>query len=228
MFHTHTSLGFERSASTIRGVLRRLTIRHIGILPTTTTTALLSVRFISRNGTSQKQCALPPNLNLLFSPSFANPVSAQITTTNAQLPEWDRKATKAHERKLRAKAEASGTGTGGGGVTANAAGGGHKADALRKAVGVGSKPTDPAVCAEVEDNGSEKLQAEGESGEHGDEDEQEDENQDEGNKGKYSRRKIVDNSWRYDEPEEDPYLKGLIFPCVKPSCHSRANAILDK
>ncbi|KAF8457945.1 hypothetical protein BGX38DRAFT_1154591 [Terfezia claveryi] len=26
-------------------------------------------------------------------------------------------------------------------------------------------------------------------------------------KRKYSRRKIVDNSWRYEEPEEDPYLK---------------------
>lgn len=32
-------------------------------------------------------------------------------------------------------------------------------------------------------------------------------------RGKYSRRKIASNAWRYEEPEEDPYLKGnhLLF-----------------
>ncbi|KAF8427268.1 hypothetical protein EV426DRAFT_571978 [Tirmania nivea] len=117
---------------------------------------------------------------------------------------WDRKATRAHERKLRAKAEASGTG---------AAGGGAKADASRKAVGVGSKPTGPAAGAGKKDEeqqveegeGGVKVEMEGEGGVRVEEaggDEQAD-----GEKGKYSRRKIVDNSWRYEEPEEDPYLK---------------------
>ena len=91
-----------------------------------------------------------------------------------------------------------------GGATANATGGEPKADASRKAVGVGSKPTDPAVGTDKEeDEGGVKVDVEGEDGEKeggGDENEQEE--------GKYSRRKIVDNSWRYEEPEEDPYLKG--------------------
>ena len=120
-------------------------------------------------------------------------------------------------------------------MTAHATGGGPKADASRKAVGVGSKPTDPAVGAEKEgeedeDDEGVKVEAEGKkdgggSGDGHDGDEQED-----GEKGKYSRRKIVDNSWRYEEPEEDPYLKGWLFlHCMqvhllqlpRAFCHSR-------
>lgn len=126
---------------------------------------------------------------------------------------WDRKATKAHERKLRAKAEASATGTGG--VAAKATGGAPKAVASRKAVGVGSKQTDPAVGTEKkkvegeeeEDEGGVKVEVEGEGGKGGDDGDDDDEEEEEQEKGKYSRRKIVDNSWRYEEPEEDPYLK---------------------
>jgi len=102
-----------------------------------------------------------------------------------------------------------------GGVTVNGSGGGI-ANASRKAVGVGSKPTDPAVGAGIEeDEGGVKVEVEGvgeqkegagDGGEEGGEE-----------KGKYSRRKIVDNSWRYEEPEEDPYLKGW-FPCMNYDC----------
>ena len=58
---------------------------------------------------------------------------------------------------------------------------------------------------EGEDEG--KDEGEGEVGGKG-----EDEGQNHEPRGKYSKRKIVDNSWRYEEPEEDPYLKGLSSP----------------
>lgn len=105
-------------------------------------------------------------------------------------------------------------------MTAHAIGGGEgggKADASRKAMGVGSKPTDPAVGAEEEkDKGGVKVEVEGEGGKkEGDDDDDDDDGQEAGGKGKYSRRKIVDNSWRYEEPEEDPYLKGWPFHALK-------------
>ena len=60
---------------------------------------------------------------------------------------------------------------------------------------------------EGEDEGEGEGGGEGEVGGKG-----EDEGQNHEPRGKYSKRKIVDNSWRYEEPEEDPYLKGLSSP----------------
>lgn len=65
---------------------------------------------------------------------------------------------------------------------------------------------------EGEDKGESEGEDEGES-EGGSADgkgEDEDEGRNNEPRGKYSKRKIVDNSWRYEEPEEDPYLKGLL------------------
>lgn len=119
--------------------------------------------------------------------------------------EWDRKATKAHERKIRAKAEAAGGVTATGGATTNTS----------RKPGVGSTSVDRAVGGRQHDEAEGAVILEGSENESGgktegavDESEKQEE-EEHGEKGKYSRRKIVDNSWRYEEPEEDPYLKGL-------------------
>ena len=109
---------------------------------------------------------------------------------------------------------------GGGAGSARVAGAGEPASAR---AGAPSKARGPVVVKEAE-QGSEsedenKDESEGEGGGEGegegkgkgegDEGEDEGEGNNHEPRGKYSKRKIVDNSWRYEEPEEDPYLKGV-------------------
>ncbi|KAF8472443.1 hypothetical protein BDZ91DRAFT_790342 [Kalaharituber pfeilii] len=110
---------------------------------------------------------------------------------------WDRKATRAYERKLRAKVEAGGT---------NNAAGPAKVHGAKKDVVSG--PAGPQNTTIPED-GLEKKNESGTSPEDKDDDAggQKSGDDQEQSGGKYSRRKIVSNAWRYEEPEEDPYLK---------------------
>lgn len=101
--------------------------------------------------------------------------------------EWDRKATRAHVRKLKVK--------------------GKEDDTKKTKVGVGKDdsggivnkqefPKLPGVLDEDESDDSEEgeEQKEGEEGGSGDE---------HGGGGQFSRRKMQSNAWRYEQEEEE-------------------------
>lgn len=107
--------------------------------------------------------------------------------------EWDRKATRAHVRKLKVKGKED--------DTKKPRVGGNEKEGNSGVVNKQEFPKLPGGVDEEEDDseeekGEEGGKKEGEEGESGDEEE--------GGGGQFSRRKMQSNAWRYEQEEEEP------------------------
>lgn len=129
-----------------------------------------------------------------------------LPETDLGLTEWDRKATRAHERKLRDKSGQAGT-------SSTKGGGEKKSEGSTRANPVSEGRGDVETREETDidkGDGSEDGLGDNVSNESGSEDET-------GTGVSFSRRKLRSNTWRYEEPDEEVPGEGKpphSFECV--------------